>query len=98
VYVLGLERVNASEVLEEIARPVDQRSKPVRRTVETGSAWADESLSEPVLVTSSGRYYIVYTAGTRSTLSEKPFTERVFELVSIGVGILLFDRARRSGG
>lgn len=94
-YVLGLARVGGSEVLEEKARPVDQHARPIRQTVRTGSAWADEPLSEPVLVTSSGRYYVVYTGNTRSSLSEKPLTERVFELLSIGVGLVLFDRARR---
>ncbi|MDS0259364.1 hypothetical protein NDI56_08170 [Haloarcula sp. S1CR25-12] len=96
-YVLGLERTNASRVFELYSQPVGQSARPVRRTVETGSAWADDSLSEPVLVSSSGRYYIVYVADTRSTLGEKPLTERLFELISFGIGILLFERARRGG-
>lgn len=89
-YVLDLRRANATRVLEEASRPVGQYSSPVRRAVETGSSRAAEPLADPILVTLSGRYYAVYTTGTRSTLSEMPFTERVFELVAIvgGAGFL----------
>ena len=94
-YELGLQRANASRVLEEIARPVGEHPRPVRRAVETGSAWTEESLSEPQLVTSDGRTYIVYDRGRRTFLSEKPLVERLFELLSMGIGLLLFDRTRR---
>ena len=95
-YVLGLERVDAGRVLDDAARPVDEYARPVRRTVATGSARADEPLPEPTLVTSSGRYYVVYTAGTRTFLSELPLTERLLELGAIAAGALALRRAWRN--
>lgn len=93
-YVLRLERVNATKVLAEIVRPASSYRPPIRRAVEDGSAWAEESLSEAALVSSSdGRYYVVYETRTRSFLSEKPVTERVFELLAVSIGILLILRA-----
>lgn len=92
---LGLQRANASRVLEAIAEPVGDHDRPIRRTVETGSTWADEPLSGPQLVTSDGATYIVYDPYTRTFLSEKPFVERLLELVSIGIGLLLFYRTRQ---
>lgn len=92
-YVLDLERANATRVLERASRPVDQYPPPVGRAVETGSSRADEQLEDPVLVESGGRYYSVSTTGTRTFLSEKPFTERLFELVAIAAGAILLWRA-----
>lgn len=93
-YVLNLRRANATRVLEEASRPVGQYSAPVRRAVKTGSSRANEPLADPILVTSSGRYYAVYTTGTRTILSEMPFTERVFELAAIVGGAALLWRAK----
>lgn len=97
-YVLGLERANATRVLERGSLPVRDYPAPVRRAVETGSASADEPLSEPVLVASSGRYYAVYTTGSRTFLSERPFTERLFELVAVLGGATLLASGRRDAG
>lgn len=91
-YALGLERVDATRVLEEESHPIEQYQAPVRRAVETGSGHADEPLEDSVLVESSGRYYAVYTTGSQTVLSEEPFTERVFEAVAIASGALLLCR------
>lgn len=93
-YVLGLERANATRALAQASRPVQQYPGPVREAVEAGSARADEPLSEPVLVASSGRYYAVYTTGTGTFLSERPLTERLFELVAVLVGAVLLATGR----
>lgn len=92
-FVLDLRRANATRVLKEASNPVGQYPSPVRQAVETGSAQANEPLPDPVLVTSSGRYYVVYTTGTETILSEKPFTERVFEFVALLSGAVLLWRA-----
>lgn len=92
-YVLDLRRANATRVLEKASRSVGQYPAPVRRAVHTGSAQADEPLPDPILVTSSGRYYAVYTTRTETILPEKPFIERVFELVAILSGAVLLLRA-----
>lgn len=94
-YELGLQRANASRVLEEIAGPVGEHDRPIRRAVRAGPTWADEHLEEPQLVTAGEQTYIVYAPYTRSGLSEKPFVERLFELGAIGIGLLLFERTRR---
>jgi hypothetical protein len=91
-YVLGLERVNASRVLDEASRPLDSVRGPVRRAIESGSARVDEPLDEPRLVDTASGYAIVYETGTRSFLSEKPLTERLFETVSIIAGVALLRR------
>ncbi len=93
-YVLSLDRVSATRALEDVSRPVETQPLPVRRTVETGGARAAERL-EPRsrLVESSGRYYVVYEAGLRSDLVEKPFTERVFEGAAVVAGVLVLRRA-----
>jgi hypothetical protein len=92
-FVLGLERVNASRALADAAHPVEQYAPPVRRAVERGSSQADDPLAEPALVTAGGRYYVVYTAGTRSVLSAEPRTERSFELGAVVAGVLALRRA-----
>ncbi|WP_423750810.1 hypothetical protein [Salinirarus marinus] len=94
-YVLGLERADASRVVDGVARPVAQYNYPIRQTVKTGSARAADPLSEPELVESSGRYYVVYEAGTRTFLSANPLTERLLEWVAVVAGVLAFRRAWR---
>lgn len=94
-YVLDLQRVNATKIVADAARPARRYPPPVRNAVETGTAQADEPLSEPVVVRSSGRYYVVYTTGSRTFLSEKPVTERLFEAGAVvGGAALLWRRGR----
>ena len=90
--VLGLERADASEVLERLARPVEQHPAPVRQTVSTGSTHASEPLPEPVLAESSGRYYLVYSTATEPLLPESPFLEQLFELAGTVAGAVLLWR------
>jgi hypothetical protein len=93
-YILRLERVDATDVLAEQATSIDAVSRPVRETVETGSARVDsDPITEPILVTTNGRFYVVYSAGQQSFLSEKPLTERLFELGAIALGIVTLRRA-----
>jgi hypothetical protein len=48
---------------------------------------------------SAGAYVLgLVRVDGREVLAEKPLTERVFELLSIGVGVALFDRGRRDSG
>lgn len=96
-YVLDLRRVNASRVLADAARPVDRYDRPVQRAVTTGSAQTDDSLPEPALVASDDRYYVVYTASTRTFLTEQPFTERVFSAGAVLAGVLALRRAWSGG-
>jgi len=96
-FVLGLERADASEVLWRLSSPADQYPAPVQQTVSTGSARANDPLAEPVLVESSGRYYLVYTTGSQTLLPENPLVERLLELVGTVVGAVLLWRGDNSG-
>lgn len=97
-YVLGLERANATAVLERLARPVGEYPPPVRETVSTGSAHASEPLAEPVLAESSGRYYLVYTTGSETFLPKLPLVERLLELVGTVAGAVLLWRGGSTEG
>jgi hypothetical protein len=95
-YVVGLERVAAARALDAVSRPAEAAPRAVRRTVETGSAVTAHRLDpRSRIVESSGRYYVVYEAGQRSDLVEKPFTERLFEAVAVVGGVLVLRRAWR---
>ena len=90
-YRLTLERVNASQALEDVSRPVDQYSPAVQRAVKTGASQSQTNLREAVVANASGRYYAVYTSGTTSLLSEEPDSERVLGFLTvIGGAMLLF--------
>ncbi|WP_271962430.1 hypothetical protein [Halorubrum ezzemoulense] len=90
-YSLTLERVNPSQALEDVSRPVDQYSPAVKQAVETGGSQSQTNLQEAIVVDASGRYYAVYTSGTTSLLSEEPDSERVLGFLTvIGGAMLLF--------
>lgn len=80
------------------AMPIPRRGPGINPgDAQTGFSPTSSDLPEPepTLVTSSGRYYVVYTAGTRTFLSERPLTERLFELGAIAAGALALRRAWR---
>lgn len=98
-YRLTLERVNASQALEDVSRPVDQYSPSVQRAVETGDSQSQTDLPEAVVADASGRYYAVYTSGTTSLLSEEPDSERVLGFSAVITGaVLLFGAGAMGNG
>ena len=96
-YRLTLERVSASQALEDVSRPVDQYSPAVQRAVKTGASQSQTNLQEAVVVDASGRYYAVYTSGTASLLSEEPDSERVLGLLTVIIGAVLLFGAGAMG-
>jgi hypothetical protein len=96
-YVLELRRANASRVLADAAQRVGYYDRPLREAVATGSARASYPLPEPTLVSSNGRYYVVYTAGPRTFLPERPVTERVLSAGAVFGGVLILRRVWDGG-
>lgn len=96
VWVLGLERVDAREALSEVA--VDPRRDAVRRAVESEFAVAPEPLEEGLVVETDEGFAVVYTAGTRRSLTEQPVAERGLEATAVVVGLALLGRRWRETG
>lgn len=57
-----------------------------------------EYRSAELVVETDDRFAVVYTAGTRRPLVEKPAAERALEVVSVVVGLALLGRRWRETG
>jgi hypothetical protein len=91
-YVLGLERANASLAVGAVSTDADRADRPVRRAARTGSASADEPLERARIVDTATGYRLVYEAGGRTLLSEKPLLERLLELGAVLAGLVALQR------
>jgi hypothetical protein len=96
-YVLGLERANASRAVGAVSTDVDRADPPVRRAARTGSALADEPLEAARVVDTAEGYRLVYEAGGRTLLSEKPLLERLLELGATLAGLVALQRGWHGG-
>ncbi|WP_436910641.1 hypothetical protein [Halosimplex marinum] len=92
-WVLGLERVDAWDVLSEVA--VEPRRDAVRRAVESEFGLAPEPLDEGLVVETNDGFAVVYTAGTRGSPVERPAVERAIEGISVAFGVAILRRRGR---
>ncbi|SDM08684.1 hypothetical protein SAMN04487949_0793 [Halogranum gelatinilyticum] len=98
-FVLGVERVNAVEALDQVATPARHAPTPALNAVRTGTAttdgplWGDDS-REAHIVEYEGDYYVVSVQFYSPSLSENPLLERLLEGISVAFGLAVLARVR----
>ena len=96
VVELGVERVDATTALEDVAREEDRVSDAAKRAIREGSVTTNEPIADANAVLAvDGGYYVVYEESRPTPLPERPTQERLLEAVSVAAGAGLLLRRRR---
>jgi len=90
---LGVEPVDPTVALADVATPADRLSEPAKTAIREGETTTNKPLkSANHVVELDGRYYVIYETGSPQFLSAKPAVERVLEALCVAAGALLLLR------